>query len=713
MPLTALRSTRYAILLLLAITACAGSVASASPSNTDSRTRILVKFRAGTTSAAAQRALATAGASEFRSLPRLGVRVVRVAPDRAQEALETFRSNRRVEYAERDAVLQPQELLPSDPSFPTQFAIAGGAWGWTKTHTTQAWDITRGDASVVVAILDTGLRTAGLDDFGGQVVSGWNVLKNSSDVTTASGVHGTYVAGVVGLTLGNNVGNAGYCPGCRIMPVQVGTDTGANLSDMANGLTWAADHGARVANMSWAGTSSSATLADAVSYARAKGMVVTAAAGNSNCNCPTYPAATAGVIGVAGTTNTDTKQGDSNYGAWVKVAAPESNLTSWPTINGTPGYAPVGGTSLAAPVVAALAGLLFSAKPPLTGAQVEQALEQSAVPMTLVQYGRVDALATLNYAGFSDPQAPAAPSNSSAPQVLLETNGVYNTSVLTASPQVGQILLRGQGTWTGSAPLSLMSVQWQRCDTRDSTCTTIATTPSYTVQSADTGYALRLQITVANGLGSATAMSALTGVIGNLAPTSPPVNSGLPVISGTPKEGEILTASTGSWSGAPTTYAYEWRRCDSSGSNCTVLAGASTSSYAVQSMDVGSTIRVAVTAANAGGAMTSVSEASAVIVAAIAPAPTPTPTSQTVTFSGSLSPKNPSRTFSVTVGAGAAHATLSFSKCSSLTLALTSGASTTGPSVVVLDTTLTGGTYSYTVSGGRCSFSLTVTSPTP
>jgi Subtilase family len=134
----------------------------------------------------------------------------------------------------------------------------------------------------------------------------WNVLKNSSDVTSSSGVHGTYVAGAVALALGNDVGNAGYCPGCRIMPVQVGTDSGPYLSDLASGLTWAADHGARVANMSWAGPSSSSTLTNAVSYARSKGMVVTAAAGNSNCDCPTYPAATPGVIGVAGTSNTDT-----------------------------------------------------------------------------------------------------------------------------------------------------------------------------------------------------------------------------------------------------------------------------------------------------------------------------------------------------------------------------------------------------------------------
>jgi subtilisin family serine protease len=288
-----------------------------------------------------------------------------------------------------------RSFCPTIPRSLKQFAVAGGAWGWYTTHTTQAWDVTRGDPSVIVAILDTGLKTQGLSHYDGQVTGGWNVVRNSADTSTSAGNHGTYVAGVVGLALGNGIGNAGYCPGCKVMPVQVGTDSGAYLSDLASGITWAADHGARVENMSWAGSSSSSTVANAVSYARAKGVVLTAAAGNSNCDCPTYPSATPGVIAVAGTTSSDAKQSDSNYGAWVKVAAPEGNMTSWPTLNGAPGYAPVGGTSLAAPVVAGIAGLLFSANPSLSGSQVEQALEASAVPVPFgAQYGRVDALAS-------------------------------------------------------------------------------------------------------------------------------------------------------------------------------------------------------------------------------------------------------------------------------------------------------------------------------
>jgi subtilisin family serine protease len=684
-------------------------------------TRLLVKFRPGASGSAA---LTAAGARSDGTIHDIGVRVVSVPTNSASTALLKLRGNPNVQYAERDRILKPQDDLPSDPSFPQQFPVGGGAWGWYKTHTTQAWDITRGDPSVVIAVIDTGLKTSGLDDFSGQVVPGWNVLNNTSDTSSDAGSHGTYVAGVAGLAIDNGMGNAGFCPGCKIMPVQVGTDTGAADSDIASGITWAADHGARVENLSWAGPGSSSAIANAVAYARSKGVVVVAAAGNSNCNCTQYPAATPGVLGVAGTDTTDNKQGDSNYGSWVKLAAPEGNMTAWPSINGAPGYSPVGGTSLAAPVVAGIAGLLFSANPALSGSQVEQALEQSAVPVNFsVAYGRVDALAALQSLGFSDPQPSSVPVSGKAPQIMLETNGDWNYTPLSSAPQAGQVLLRGQGSWTGSAPLSLSAVKWLRCDSSGSNCTTAATTTRYTVQSTDAGYTFKLLVTVKNGLGSTTSYSALSLPVGGSAPPpppAPPANTSPPTISGTPQAGQTLSASTGSWTGSPTSYAYQWERCDSGGTSCSDVAGATAASYALTSADVGATMRVTVGAANSAGATAATSAATALVAAAPPPPPPPPPppSTQTATFSGSLTAKNPLRVFSVTVGAGLADARLSFSKCSSLSLAVGSSAASalatkTGPSVNVLDATLPAGTYNYAVSGGRCSFTLTVTAPSP
>jgi thermitase len=679
------------------------------------RTRLLVTFQHGAKGEAQARALRSAHASVKRRIPHTDSVAVTVPTSRARALERQLRNASGVASVERDPRMTPQESIPNDPFFPSgSSAIAGGAWGWTKTHTTQAWDVTRGDPSVVVAVLDTGLRN--MSDFSDQTVSGWNVLKGNTDTATNAGVHGTYVAGVIGLAADNGSGNAGYCPGCRIMPVQIGTDSGAYLSDMASGIIWAADHGARVENLSWAGGSTSSALNDAVAYARSKGVIVVAAAGNSNCNCPTYPASTPGVIGVAGTDQSDNKQGDSNYGSWVTVAAPESNMTAWPTLNGAPGYSPVGGTSLAAPVVAGIAGLAFSANPSLSGAQVEQAIESSAGPVGFsVKYGRVDAMATLAALGFGDPQQASVPVSMGGPRILRASSTGYDTSALSGAPQVGDVLIRGQGSWTGSSPLSL-STAWARCDATLAHCTNVSTGGKYTVQSADADNVIRLSITVKNGLGATTAFAVSPVVGGSVPPPPPPANTAVPVLSGAAEDGQTVSATTGSWSGSPTGFAYQWQRCDSTGW-CGSITGATTNSYGVTTADVGDRLRVVVTATNPGGSTSATSAATAPVTAAPAP-PAPSAGPATTVFSGSLNSKSPSRTFSLPMGAGATNAQLSFSRCSSLTLGLSgpgmsAAAPVSGPSVLVLEATVNGGSYSYTVSGGKCSFTLTVTAPAP
>jgi Subtilase family len=688
----------------------AGPARPAAP-DAQSDTQLLVKFRGG---ADVHGALAAAGASPVRTISDLDVHVVSVGADRAQTALQALKANPAVAWAETDGRLQPQETLPNDPYFLNSSAwnISGGAWGWYQTHTTQAWDITQGDLSVVVAVLDTGIKTSGLADFDGQIASTWNAMTGTTDVTTNAGNHGTYSAGVVGLALGNGVGNAGFCPRCKLMIVQVGTDSGAYWSDMASGLTWAADHGARVANMSWAGSADSSTIRAATTYAHQHGVLMTAASGDSGCNCITYPSADPYVVSVGGVDQNGNKSYDSNYGSWVSVVAPEGNLTALPSTNGQPGYAGFGGTSSSAPAAAGIAGLLFSYDPSLTNTQVEQALEASAVPVSFpLRYGRIDALAALQYLGASDPQPSSAPVQTAAPRIYYTLNGLTSIAPLTAAPQVGQMLVRGIGGWTGSAGLTVASLQWQRCDSGGANCTYLGGNLYYTVQSADLGSTIKLSFTMKNALGGVPVSVLTQPVAGGSSSVTPPANTSPPTISGTPQDGQTLTATVGSWSGSPTGYAYQWQRCDTSGGSCAPIAGATAVSHPAQTVDVGSTLRVAVTASNAAGSTSVVSAPSAVV--APAPGPAPTPTTQTLTFSGSLNQRNPARTFDVTVGAGLADAKLSFSKCSSLALGLSTGASAAGPSVVVLDTTLASGTYTYTVSGGRCSFTLTVTSPSP
>jgi subtilisin family serine protease len=710
-PSTGRRLAWCAATLVLASLVVAAAPVGAAPA---SSTQLLVKFRRGTSPAIANREVERAGARPTGAIPQLDVRLLTAPGGRAAVVERRLAASPHVAFVDRDTTFEPQDVLPSDPAFPTSFSVAGGAWGWTKTRTTQAWEATRGDPSVVVAVLDTGLKTAGLGDFDGQVVAGWNVVAGTSDTAGAAGNHGTYVAAVIGLAGDNEQGNVGYCPGCRIMPVQIGSDSGATLSNMAKGIAWAVDHGARVLNLSWAGTTSSSTLASAVAYARGKGAVVVGAAGNSNCDCPTYPAATPGVLGVASAGPTDQKQADSNYGSWVALAAPSPNMTAWPSINGAPGYAPVGGTSLAAPVVSALAGLLLSAKPSSTAAEVEGALAASAVPVGFsVRHGRVDAVAALAAVGVAVPDPPGAPVNTLSPQVLVQTNGEYDYVALTRAPRPGDVLIRGQGSWRGSAPLSVASVRWERCNA--SGCVAAATAAKYTVQEVDAGYALRVVVAVRNGQGSTSASSPPTSAVGGGALGSAPQNTTLPAVTGTAQVGQTLSATDGTWSGSPTSYAYAWLRCDPFGAACSPVAGATSATYSPSDVDVGAAFRVVVTAANAAGTASATSAATAAVEAAPAgPAPSP-PTQLTFTFSSSLNKKNPSRSFAVAGGQGQWAASLAFARCSSLELRLRGSdgaeiATASGPSAVRL-VAAAGGQARYDVSGGQCSFTLTVTVP--
>jgi len=495
--------------------------------------RVIVSYKHGIGAAAASKIETDLGLHFVKGLPDLRIRVVEAGSiDQAKQARAGLQGRAEVAYAEPDVILALQDNVPNDPSFPTpNSAIGGGAWGWTMTHTTRAWDITTGSSSVVIAILDTGLKPNGLADFDGQVASTWNVLNNTTDVTTNAGTHGTYVAGIAGF-------------------VRVGTDGGIYLSAAAAGLTWAADHGARIANMSFGAPSDSITLQNAISYAHGKGMVIAAAAGNANCDCPTYPAADPGVIGVAGVSNSGSKAGDSNFGSWVALAAPEGNMTAWPSINGAPGYAPIGGTSSASPVVAGIAGLLLSKNPSLTNTQVEQALESSAQPVNFsVQHGRVDALAAFSSLGFSDPQPASAPVNTVRPQLLVETNGDWNYQPLTAAPQVGQVLLRDQGAWTGSAPLIVASVSWERCDASGANCALASTAPRYAIQATDAGSAFYFVVTVTNAVGSTTIASGLSSSVGATSSSSPsPSPSPSPYPS--PSPGPATTTQTLAFSGS-------------------------------------------------------------------------------------------------------------------------------------------------------------------
>jgi hypothetical protein len=191
---------------------------------------------------------------------------------------------------------------------------------------------------------------------------------------------------------------------------------------------------------------------------------------------------------------------------------------------------------------------------------------------------------------------------------------------ITGTPEKGMILTAHRGTWTG-APTAFL-YKWQRCTADGTACANIsgASTKTYTLTSADVDHTVRVRVTASNADGQAAAFSRPTAVISD---SQAPSNSTRPTITGTPQPGEELTASNGTWTGGVTSFAYQWQRCDASGTGCVDVTGATGKVYGVRAVDVGHTIRVAVTAKNGHGSTTVNSDVTAVVRTGASPTPPP------------------------------------------------------------------------------------------
>jgi hypothetical protein len=196
----------------------------------------------------------------------------------------------------------------------------------------------------------------------------------------------------------------------------------------------------------------------------------------------------------------------------------------------------------------------------------------------------------------------AAPVNTSAPTI-------------TGTPSVGETLTAQNGTW-GNSPTSF-EYRWLRCNSAGDSCVGIpgATDTTYKVVGADVGHRLRVRVTAINADGSTNARSAPTAVAQQS--SAAPKSTERPTISGTARVGRTLTAGNGSWSGNPTSFGYQWQRCDADGSNCSDIVGATSRTYTLRTADLGFRLRVQVTARNDKGSNT----ASSGVTLIIAPAP--------------------------------------------------------------------------------------------
>jgi len=417
--------------------------------------RVLVKFRDSVGLDHARQIVAALGAREADELPGIGVMVLDL-PEQADETAfaHVLAARGDVEFAELDQILKPADITPNDPWF------ANWEDHLRRIQAPTAWSTTVGSSNVVVAILDTGVDS-NHEDLAANIVPGWNTYNNNSSTMDVSG-HGTAVAGTAAAVSNNGVGVASVCWSCRIMPIRVSDMTGyATYSAIANGLTWAADHGARVANISYIVSDSSA-VTSAAQYFQGKGGVVTSSAGNYSTfsNSPDNPY----ILTVSATDYFDVIYSYSNTGKNIDVAAPGDSVST--QMGG--GYVSTGGTSYSAPIVAGVAALVMSVNPQLSGDQVQNIVKQSADDLgapgwdPIYGAGRVNAARAVSMAangGTIDTIPPTIaftyPSNG------MTVSGVF-TFQISASDNTGvsAVDLSVDGISVGSTSITPYAFQW-------------------------------------------------------------------------------------------------------------------------------------------------------------------------------------------------------------------------------------------------------------
>ena len=334
--------------------------------------RIIVKFKdkelpPGFSVAAEKANIEKAeGLKKLLTIEGIGADVYEVPSNStAEEVVQRIKAKAKdaLEFAEVDMMV-PADLIPNDQYFPNQ-------WHHTNIKSATGWDIAKGEG-VTIAILDTGVDPNHSDiSFSDQ--PGWNFYDNNSNSSDIGG-HGTKVAGSAAATANNTIGVAGVAPFAKILPIRIASpDTYAMFSAMASGITYAANHGARVANISFSGACNSAAVLSAANYLRSKGGVFVASAGNSGADNGYL--ASDSVTCVSATGSNDLRTSWSSWGLSTDVTAPGSGIYS--TVNGG-GYGAVSGTSFSSPITAGLYALLFSINPALTPAQADNIIFSTA-----------------------------------------------------------------------------------------------------------------------------------------------------------------------------------------------------------------------------------------------------------------------------------------------------------------------------------------------
>lgn len=417
------------VVAALLISFATSVVQAASLDDGQSTSKILVQSRVGMPEARFNALLNALGGRSTGKIRGLDVHIVAVASQAEQAVLEALSHHPSIQFAEPDQLIEVADVVPNDIYYPN-------AWHLQKIGAPTAWDRSTG-MGVIVAVLDSGVD-AQHEDLWLNVVGGWNSASDNYDTSDVAG-HGTNVAGVVAADSDNGLGVTSVAWQTRIMPVRVTdrADGWALLSDIASGLTWAADHGAQIANISF-DVSNSYSVAAAAEYMNSLGGLVVVAAGNRGLDPGHLPSAA--LIAVSATKSDDVRTSWSSFGSYVDVSAPGSSI--WTTANGG-GYHAASGTSFSSPMTAGVLALIIAANDTLTPDSAVDILTATAVDLgepgwdPIYGYGRVNAaaavaLATLGVAGDFVPPAVLI----SAPADAETVSGLVSIDVI-ASDNVG------------------------------------------------------------------------------------------------------------------------------------------------------------------------------------------------------------------------------------------------------------------------------------
>ncbi len=326
------------------------------------------------------------------------------------------------------------QVEPSDPYWRQ-------SWSQAVLRMPEVWARTTGSPEVVIATVDTGVDPS-IPDLQGALVPGWDFLRGDAVPRDTVG-HGTHVASVIAARGNNGIGIAGYCWACRIMPVRISADGSATGQQIADGVYWAVDHGARIVTIGLNSGFESFDESAAVRYAHDKGVLVVASAGNTGTEALRYPAAYPGVLPVAAVNDSDVLYFWSSRGTWVPLAAPGCQLVLDPAV----GAGTLCGTSFTPAVVAGIAGLMIALQPSLTPDRIMQVLESTAVPVKGIGGGRINALAALDAVAPPPPTAPgaAAPAGSGSSQGPLFTGRQVQTKAGVMRSRVSRVVRVGAG----------------------------------------------------------------------------------------------------------------------------------------------------------------------------------------------------------------------------------------------------------------------------